>query len=131
MDALVIPGGFAPDYMRRNQAMLAAIVSLVARGAPVAAICHGPWLLCSARLADGRPVVEGKRATSFMAIKDDLINAGARWEDEPVVTDGGIITARTPKDLIPFCRAVIEATAAASQAPLAASGGGRHSQAPK
>ena len=71
-------------------------------GKPVAAICHGPWMLCSAR------VVRGKRVTSFFAIRDDLENAGAIWVDEPVVVDGNIITSRVPQDLPAFVKALIE-----------------------
>ena len=109
VDALVLPGGFAPDYMRRNAKMLALIVEMNSRKKPIASICHGPWMLCSARLADGKPIVNGKRATSFVAIKDDLINAGAVWVDEPVVVDANLITSRTPADLTPFCREIIAA----------------------
>lgn len=71
------------------------------QGKPVAAICHGPWLLCSAR------IIKGVRVTSFCSIKDDVINAGGIFEDKPVVVDKGIITSRTPKDLTPFCHAII------------------------
>lgn len=111
-DALVIPGGFAPDYMRRNAHMLAFIVRMIELGRPVASICHGPWMLCSARMPDsGLPVCSNKRVTSFVAIKDDVINAGATWCDEPVVVDYPLITARTPADLTPFCHAIIRATA--------------------
>ena len=111
-DALVIPGGFAPDYMRRNAAMLAAVVSMADSGKAVASICHGPWMLCSARRADGHPVARGIRATCFAACKDDLINAGATYVDEPVVIDGPFITSRTPADLVPFVHAIIDVVAA-------------------
>lgn len=122
IDALVLPGGFAPDYMRRNAKMLSIIVHCCTTGVPVAAICHGPWMLCSARYADGTPVAAGKRATAFVAIKDDLINAGAEFVDEPVVVDTSstqyglstLITSRTPNDLTPFCQAIIAATAGAA-----------------
>ena len=78
-------------------------------GKPIAAICHGPWMLCSARKANGDPIVKGKRATSFHAIKDDVINAGAVFvSDESCVVDGNLITAQTPADLTPFCRAIID-----------------------
>lgn len=111
VDGLILPGGFAPDYLRRNSNMLQAIVQMVGDGKPTAAICHGPWMFCSARILDGKPVISGRRATSFQAIKDDLINAGATWVDEPVVVDGPIITSRTPNDLTLFCQAVITAVA--------------------
>lgn len=111
-DGLVIPGGFSPDYMRRSKPMRDFIVSMLEQGKPVAAICHGPWMLCSARRSDGTPVCSGVKCTSFVAIKDDLINAGAEWVDEAVVVDANIITSRTPHDLTPFCHAIIRAVAA-------------------
>lgn len=122
IDALVLPGGFAPDYMRRNATMLSIIVGCCTTGVPVASICHGPWMLCSARYADGTPVAAGKRVTAFVAIKDDLINAGAEFVDEAVVVDTSstanglstLITSRTPNDLTPFCQAIIAATAGAA-----------------
>ena len=102
--------GFAPDYMRRNRGMLSAVVEFVKLDKPCAAICHGPWLLCSARdPATQRPVCEGRRCTSFLAIKDDVINAGGEYVDQGVVVDGGLITAQTPDDLPTFCRAIISA----------------------
>merc|ERR1712224_674858 len=113
--ALILPGGFAPDYMRRSAKMLSLTSAMLAAGKPVAAICHGPWMLCSARRADGTPACKGHRATAFVAVKDDVINAGAEWCDEAVVvsdaTIGGtrevVITSRTPADLTPFCHAII------------------------
>ena len=106
--AIVIPGGFAPDYMRRNAAMLKLIVDACASNVPVAAICHGPWMLCSARAeVGGPPVINGRRATSFVAIKDDVINAGATFIDEAVVVDGNLITSRTPNDLAPWVQQII------------------------
>jgi protease I len=102
-DAIVVPGGFSPDYMRRKPGFRDLIKAAVVARKPVAAICHGPWMLCSAK------VLEGRRATSFFSIREDLENAGAKWVDEEVVVDGPIITSRTPKDLIPFVRAVMEA----------------------
>ncbi len=104
---LVLPGGFAPDYMRRNEPMLAAVVRFMEMGKPVCAICHGPWMLCSARDATGTPIISGKNATCFIAIKDDLINAGAVYVDEPCVIDGCLITAQTPNDLSAMCCAMI------------------------
>lgn len=109
VDAIIVPGGFAPDYMRRNAKMLETLVTAFDQGKPIAAICHGPWLLCSARKADGKPVIDGIQCTSFFAIKDDVINAGGNWVDQPVVVDHNIITSRTPNDLTPFCRAIIHA----------------------
>ena len=109
VDGLVLPGGFAPDYMRRNKHMLEAITTSIELGKPCAAICHGPWMFCSARFPNGQPVCHQRQCTSFVAIKDDLVNAGAQFVDAPVVVDGPLITARTPADLIPFCHALIEA----------------------
>jgi len=100
---VVIPGGYAPDYLRRSPELVRFVKNMAEAGKPVAAICHGPWMLCSAR------VVKGKRVTSFFAIRDDLENAGAIWVDEPVVVDGNIITSRIPQDLPLFLKAVIEA----------------------
>ena len=94
--------------MRRNVKMLEMIVTMAEAGKPVASICHGPWMLCSARMKDGSPVAKGIRATCFIAIKDDLINAGATFVDAPVVVDGPFITSRTPSDLTPFCHAIID-----------------------
>ncbi|HEX3147637.1 MAG TPA: type 1 glutamine amidotransferase domain-containing protein [Gemmataceae bacterium] len=102
-DGVVIPGGFAPDFFRRDPATIQLVKDAVARGKVVAAICHGPWLLCSTT------ALKGKRATCFFAIKDDVINAGAHYVDEETVVDGNIITARKPDDLPAFTTAVIRA----------------------
>ncbi|HEX7126334.1 MAG TPA: type 1 glutamine amidotransferase domain-containing protein [Thermodesulfobacteriota bacterium] len=114
-DALVVPGGYSPDHMRRTPAMVALVKAFDRERKPIAAICHGPWMLCSAR------VVGGRRVTSFSSIKDDLENAGARWEDAPVVVDGHIITSRTPKDLPVFTKALLGAL---EQAPARAAAAG-------
>ncbi len=100
-DGLIIPGGYAPDHMRRHGAMVQLVKDFVAQEKPVAAICHAGWMLASAE------VVRGKRLTSFFAIKDDLIHAGAEWVDEEVVIDGGLITSRTPDDLPAFMKAFL------------------------
>jgi len=102
-DAVVIPGGYAPDMMRRDPAMVHLVRELDAAGKVVAAICHAGWMLASARILAGRLV------TSFFAIRDDLEHAGAQWTDAEVVVDGNLITSRTPDDLPAFMRAVIEA----------------------
>ena len=115
-DALVLPGGFAPDYYRRSAKMLTLTTAMAAAAKPIAAICHGPWMLCSARRADGTPLCTGHQVTAFSAIKDDVINAGATWMDQPVVVSaakiGGnteiIVTSRTPNDLVPWVRAIID-----------------------
>ena len=102
-DAVVIPGGYAPDMMRRSKDMVAFVRNMDAAGKPVAAICHAGWMLVSAK------VVKGRRATCFYSIRDDLEAAGAQWADEPVVVDGNLITSRVPGDLPQFCQAVIKA----------------------
>ena len=104
-DGMVIPGGYAPDIMRRYPAMVDLVKNIFNQGKPVAAICHAGWMLCSA------DVVKGKTLTSFFAIKDDLIHAGANWVDKDVMVDGNLITSRTPDDLPAFMRAVIKALA--------------------
>ena len=104
-DAVIIPGGYAPDQMRRHQATLDLVLGIFERGGVVAMICHAGWVPISAG------IVEGKRATSFFAIKDDMVNAGAIWEDKAVVRDGNLISSRTPDDLPVFCRAIIDALA--------------------
>ena len=76
-------------------------------------LTRSPWMFCSARDAAGAPVAKGVRMTSFVAVKDDLLNAGAEWVDEPVVNCRNMITSRTPDDLTPFCLAIIDAVAAA------------------
>ena len=95
-DAVVIPGGFAPDFMRRTEAMIRFVSNMAEQGKVVAAICHGPWVLCSTQ------ALKGKKATCFMAIKDDVINAGAKYIDAEVVRDGNVITSRKPDDLTAF-----------------------------
>lgn len=104
-DGLVIPGGYAPDIMRRYSKLLAVTKSIFDAGKPVGFICHAGWVPISAG------IVRGKRVTSVKAIKDDLVNAGATWVDEPVVVDAPLISSRTPADLGPFCRALIAALA--------------------
>lgn len=102
-DAVIIPGGYAPDRMRRHQAMLDLVRSLYEQGKVVAMICHAGWVPISAGIMDG------KRVTSVSSIRDDLVNAGAEWVDEEVVQDGNLISSRGPKDLPAFCRAIIAA----------------------
>ncbi|CAD7952604.1 unnamed protein product [Amoebophrya sp. A25] len=108
-DCVICPGGFAPDYYRRDEQMKRLVAETLAQKKPVAAICHGPWMLCSAKSESGNPVCSGVKVTAFHAIKDDLENAGAIFVDEAVVCDQNIITSRTPKDLIPFTLAIIAA----------------------
>jgi len=100
-DAVIIPGGYAPDRMRRNAAMLKVVRDCFKQGKIVAAICHAGWMLVSAG------ILKGKKATCFMSVKDDLVNAGATYLDQEVVRDGNLITSRTPDDLPAFCREII------------------------
>ena len=102
-NGLIIPGGYAPDHMRRYPAMVGLVKEIFSAGKVVAAICHAGWMLASAE------VVRGKKVTSFFAIKDDLVHAGAEWVDQEVVVDGNLITSRKPDDLPAFMRAVIAA----------------------
>ena len=101
-DAVIIPGGWAPDYMRRNETMIQFVQQCAEADIVLAAICHGPWMLCCT------DALKGKQATSFLSIKHDMINAGAEWVDQECVVDGRLITARKPDDLPAFCRAVID-----------------------
>ena len=105
-DGLVIPGGYAPDIMRRSKKLLQLTREIYEADKPVAFICHAGWVPISAG------IVRGKRGTSVGAIKDDLVNAGLLWEDSPVVVDGNLISSRTPADLPQFMRALILALAA-------------------
>ncbi len=102
-DGLVIPGGYAPDIMRRSAKLLQLTREIHDAGKPVAFICHAGWVPISAG------IVRGRRGTSVGAIKDDLVNAGMLWEDSPVVVDGNLISSRTPADLPQFMRALIRA----------------------
>jgi protease I len=105
-DCIVIPGGFAPDFMRRSDEMIKFANRMVDAGKIIAAICHGGWLLCSTN------IYKGKKATCFIAIRDDIKNAGADYVDEQCVVDGNLITSRKPDDLPAFCKAIIDALAA-------------------
>jgi len=100
-DGVVVPGGYAPDHIRRHAKANQFVKDMDAQGKLVASICHGPWVLCSA------DVLRGRRATCFFAIKDDVVNAGALYEDAEVVVDRNLVTSRKPEDLPAFCRAAI------------------------
>ena len=102
-DAVIVPGGWCPDFMRRQASMINFIRQCAEAKIILAAICHGGWMLCCT------DALRGRRATSFIAIKHDMINAGAEWVDEECVIDGNVITARKPDDLPAFCRAISEA----------------------
>ncbi|HZZ73700.1 MAG TPA: type 1 glutamine amidotransferase domain-containing protein [Pirellulales bacterium] len=100
-DGLVVPGGFMPDKLRRDPYLLQLVRDFAAQKKLVAAICHGGWIPISAQ------VYRGVRVTGSPGIKDDLINAGAVWEDAPVVVDRHFISSRRPDDLPDFCRAIV------------------------
>ena len=102
-DLIVIPGGWAPDLMRRSAAMVGLVRDAHAGGRLIAAICHAGWMLCSAN------IVRGRRVTSARSIKDDLSNAGAIWVDDEVVRDGNLITARKSTDLPALMRTIVDA----------------------
>ncbi len=102
-DAIIIPGGYSPDHMRRHPAMVKLVREAYEQHKIVAAICHAGWMLASAN------VVRGRTATSFRSIKDDMVNAGAIWVDREVVRDDNLVTSRTPADLPAFMRTIITA----------------------
>lgn len=102
-DALLVPGGFMPDKLRRDPKVLQLVREFDAARKPIAFICHAGWILISAN------ILRGRRATSTVGIKDDMANAGAIWTDEPLVVDGHLISSRTPVDLPVFARAFVEA----------------------
>jgi protease I len=101
-DALIIPGGYSPDHMRRSLKMIEFVKQMHAADKPIAAICHAGWMLISAG------IVNNRRVTGYFSIKDDLVNAGAIWADDEVIVDGNLMTSRSPNDLPAFCRTIIE-----------------------
>lgn len=101
-DGVIIPGGYAPDILRRYKAVNDFVYQMNSQGKVVASICHGGWVLASAKVLDKRTV------TSFFAIKDDLVNAGAKFIDKEVVVDNNLITSRKPEDLGVFCKEIIK-----------------------
>jgi protease I len=109
-DAIVIPGGYSPDHMRRCRPMVDLVTQAARQGKVLAAICHGPWMLCSAGCLKGRNV------TGFFAIRDDVENAGGVWKDAPVVRDGNLVTSRTPDDLPAFMQGLFAALSEPAQA---------------
>ncbi len=102
LDGVVIPGGWAPDKLRLSEPILQLVRDLNAANRPIACICHGGWVLISAN------IVKGRSLTSYVAIKDDLINAGANWQDREVVVDRNLVTSRKPDDLPAFVREFIK-----------------------
>src|SRR6266508_1799582 len=109
-DALVVPGGNSPDRIRTSIDMVRLVRGVFTAGKPVAAVCHGPWLLVEADALDGRTV------TSWPSLKTDLINAGARWVDRAVVEDENVITSRNPGDLDAFSDAILRQLEEAARA---------------
>lgn len=105
IDGILIPGGFSPDYLRRHPTTLQLVRECHQRGKIIAAICHGPWVMISAG------ILRDKRATGLVAVRDDLVNAGAEYLDQAVVEDGNLITSRMPDDLPEFCAAIIRSLA--------------------
>ena len=99
---LLVPGGFMPDKLRRDAKVLALTREFFEQGKLVAFICHGGWIPISAK------ILKGKRVTGSLGIKDDLENAGGLWVNEPVVVDGNLISSRTPRDLAPFAKAMVD-----------------------
>ena len=104
VSVLIVPGGYAPDRLRRHIECCQLVNAVWEAGAVVGVICHGGWVPISAG------ILKGKRLTSFPAIKDDLMNAGAAWADEHCVTDGNLVTAQVPSDLPVFMAAILELT---------------------
>lgn len=102
-DGIIIPGGYAPDIMRRYPSMVKLVRDACDQGKVIGAICHAGWMLVSAG------ILKGKKATCVFAIRDDLSNAGAEYIDQEVVRDGNLITSRMPDDLPAFCREIIQA----------------------
>jgi len=110
-DAVIVPGGFAPEYLRRNPAMVELVRASIEQDKPVAAICHAGWLLATAE------VIKDRRVTSVATIKDDVRHAGGTWLDQPVVTDGRLLTAQLPNDLPDFMIGVLKLLAEAEAVP--------------
>lgn len=102
VDGVVVPGGWSPDWLRRDQRVLHFVSAVFKNGGMVASICHGPWVLISAN------IVRGRALAGVVAVKDDLVNAGAEFVDSEVVADGNLITARTPRDIPAWSRGMVE-----------------------
>ena len=100
-DALLVPGGFAPDKMRRDPQVLALTRDIHSAGKLIAFICHAGWVLISAG------ILKGRRATSTIGIRDDMVNAGVLWEDSPLVVDKNLVSSRTPADLPFFAKGMV------------------------
>lgn len=105
-DAIIIPGGYSPDHMRRHKAMVDLVIDAAKLGKILAAICHGPWMLCSSK------GIQGKKITGYFSVKDDVENAGGIWQDAACVVDGNFVTSRTPDDLPAFMQGILQALGA-------------------
>jgi protease I len=116
-DALVIPGGYSPDKLRTSRPMVAFTRAFFDQGKLVAAVCHAPWMLIEADVAEGRTV------TSWPSVRTDLINAGARWVDRELVEDGNLLTSRKPDDLPAFSAAILRRLAEREEQPARPAGG--------
>src|SRR3954466_11852817 len=111
-DGLLVPGGFInPDLLRQSAPAREFVRAIADRGAPIASLCHGPWVLASAGLLEGRTL------TSWPGIRDDLVNAGATWLDQELVRDGNLTTSRGPQDMTAFVRGMLDAFAETSPQP--------------
>ncbi|MCC5800705.1 type 1 glutamine amidotransferase domain-containing protein [Rossellomorea vietnamensis] len=104
-DAILVPGGWSPDKLRRYEEVIAMVKSMDERKKPIGQICHAGWVLISAK------ILQGVKVTSTPGIKDDMENAGAIWMNEPVVTDGHIVSSRRPPDLPDYMREFIDTLA--------------------
>jgi protease I len=107
-DAVVVPGGFAPDYLRLDETTRAFIAGMYRAGKLVAAICHGPQVLISVDANEGTDLVNGRDVTCYAAVRDDIRNAGGNFLEVPAVVSGNVVTGRCPDDLPDFCRAIID-----------------------
>jgi protease I len=123
-DALLVPGGFInPDLLRQSADARAFVRAFDMARKPIATLCHGPWVLASAGLLNGRTM------TSWPGIRDDVVNAGATWLDEPVVWDHNLVTSRGPQDIVPFVKAMVQHFA--GHAPMSASATHHEQSAPQ
>ncbi|MBZ5674957.1 MAG: type 1 glutamine amidotransferase [Acidobacteriia bacterium] len=118
-DGVIIPGGYAPDQIRRYAKANQFVFEMNEQRKLIASICHGLWVLCSAG------ILKGRKVTCFFAIKDDVVNAGARYEDSEVVVDGNLVTSRKPEDLPAFCREGMRVLTAAPVMPGTLDSSGR------
>ena len=101
-DAVIIPGGYAADKLRMYKEVLSIVKNMNTSGKIIASICHAGWVIASA------DIIRDRNVTSYISIKDDMVNAGGKWEDKEVVVDGNLITSRKPEDLPAFCKEIIK-----------------------